>query len=285
MAQMLIAGCGYVGTALGVRLAAAGHEVWGLRRSAIGLPAEIRYLAADLTDPQTLRDLPPGLEWVFYTAAADGADEEAYRAVYVDALRHLLQALQRQGQAPRRVFYTSSTAVYAQADGEWVDETSPTAPTHFTGKCLLEGERLLLEGPFPATVLRLGGIYGPGRTSLIERVRQRRAVCSAGPPRYTNRIHRDDCAGALHHLMTLAEPDGLYIGVDHEPADQCDVLRWLAAQVGAPPPRLEAGADAGRRRQHTNKRCRNAKLVASGYSFQYPTFREGYTALLAAGDA
>jgi nucleoside-diphosphate-sugar epimerase len=285
MAQMLIAGCGYVGTALGVRLAAAGHEVWGLRRSAIGLPAEIRYLAADLTDPQTLRALPPGLEWVFYTAAADGADEEAYRAVYVDALRHLLQALQRQGQAPRRVFYTSSTAVYAQADGEWVDETSPTAPTHFTGKCLLEGERLLLEGPFPATVLRLGGIYGPGRTSLIERVRQRRAVCSAGPPRYTNRIHRDDCAGALHHLMTLAEPDGLYIGVDHEPADQCDVLRWLAAQLGAPPPRLEAGADAGRRRQHTNKRCRNAKLVASGYSFQYPTFREGYTALLAAGDA
>lgn len=285
MAQMLIAGCGYVGTALGVRLAAAGHEVWGLRRSAIGLPAEIRYLAADLTDPQTLRDLPPGLEWVFYTAAADGADEEAYRAVYVDALRHLLQALQRQGQAPRRVFYTSSTAVYAQADGEWVDETSPTAPTHFTGKCLLEGERLLLEGPFPATVLRLGGIYGPGRTSLIERIRQGRAFCSAGPPRYTNRIHRDDCAGALHHLMTLAEPDGLYIGVDHEPADQCDVLRWLAAQVGAPPPRLEAGADAGRRRQHTNKRCRNAKLVASGYSFQYPTFREGYTALLAAGDA
>jgi nucleoside-diphosphate-sugar epimerase len=282
MAQMLIAGCGYVGTALGMRLAAAGHTVWGLRRSATGLPAEIRYLAADLTEPQTLQDLPPGLEYVFYTAAADGADEEAYRAIYVDGLHHLLETLARQGQSPRRVFFTSSTAVYGQSAGEWVDETSPTMPIHFTGRRVLEGEHLLLECPFPATVLRLGGIYGPGRTSLVDRVRQGLAACSANPPRYTNRIHREDCAGALYHLMCLPRPEPLYIGVDHEPADQCDVLRWLAAQVGASPPRVAAGMGTDRRRQRTNKRCRNAKLVASGYTFHYPTFREGYTALLTA---
>jgi nucleoside-diphosphate-sugar epimerase len=280
MAQMLIAGCGYVGTALGMRLAAAGHVVWGLRRAAQGLPAEIRFLAADLTDPQTLRDLPPGLEAVFYTASAGGATEEAYRAVYVDGVRHLLEALQRQGQSPRRVFYTSSTAVFAQSAGEWVDENSPAEPRHFTGACVLEGEHLLLDGPFPGTVLRLGGIYGPGRTSLIERVRQGQAACSDGPSRYTNRIHRDDCAGALQHLMTLAQPERLYIGVDHEPADQCDVLRWLAAQLGAPPPRLEGAAATDRRRPQTNKRCRNDRLLASGYVFQYPTFRDGYAALL-----
>jgi nucleoside-diphosphate-sugar epimerase len=285
MAQMLIAGCGYVGTALGVRLAAAGHVVWGLRRSGLGLPAEIRPLAADLTDPQTLRDLPPGLEGVFYTASAGGAGEPAYRAIYVDGVRHLLEALQRQGQSPRRVVYTSSTAVYAQSAGEWVDETSPAEPTHFTGTHVLDGERLLLEGPFPGTVLRLGGIYGPGRTSLVERVRQGQAACSDGPPRYTNRIHRDDCAGALHHLMTLVQPEALYIGVDHEPADQCDVLRWLAAQLGAPPPRLEVPVETDRRRQRTNKRCRNVRLLASGYVFQYPTFRDGYAPLLAAATA
>jgi nucleoside-diphosphate-sugar epimerase len=281
MAHILIAGCGYVGTALGMRLAAAGHVVWGLRRSAEGLPSGLQCVAADLTAPATLQELPPALDVVFYTAAPNGADDVAYRAIYVDGLRHLLEALVRQHQSPQRVLFTSSTAVYAQSAGEWVDETSPADPRHFTSSLVLEGERLLLGGPFPATVIRFGGIYGPGRTSLIQRVRQGLAPCRKGPPLYTNRIHRDDCAGALHHLMTLPEPDSLYIGVDHEPADQCDVLRWLAGQLGAPAPRVEASLGTDSRRHRTNKRCRNAKLVASGYVFRYPTFREGYTALLA----
>jgi nucleoside-diphosphate-sugar epimerase len=281
MANILIAGCGYVGTALGLRLAAAGHVVWGIRRSAEGLPSAIRHVAADLTIPETLRELPPALDVMFYTAAPNGADEAAYRAIYVDGLRYVLEALVRQHQSPQRVLLTSSTAVYAQSGGEWVDETSPTEPQHFTGRRVLEGERVLLDGPFPATVLRLGGIYGPGRTSLIERVRQGLAMCRDGPPFYTNRIHRDDCAGALHHLMTLSQPEFRYIGVDHEPADYCDVLCWLAAQLGAPPPRVEASSGTDTRRHRTNKRCRHDKLIASGYVFRYPTFREGYAALLA----
>jgi nucleoside-diphosphate-sugar epimerase len=280
MTNILIAGCGYVGTALGMRLAAAGHVVWGMRRAAEDLPPNIRHLAGDLSVPQTLQDLPPGLEVVFYTAAPNGADDAAYRAIYVDGLRYLLEALAGQGQSPRRVFLTSSTAVYAQSAGEWVDESSPTVPTHFTGGRVLEGERLLLDGPFPATVVRFGGIYGPGRTSLVERVRQGLAACREGSPLYTNRIHRDDCAGVLHHLMTLPTPEALYVAVDHEPADYCDVLRWLAGQLGAPMPRVEAASGADTRRHRTNKRCRNGKLVASDYIFHYPTFREGYAELL-----
>jgi nucleoside-diphosphate-sugar epimerase len=283
MANILIAGCGYVGTVLGLRLAAAGHVVWGLRRSADGPPSGIRYVAADLTAPETLQKLPPELDAVFFTAAPNGSDDAAYRAIYVDGLRYLLEALMRQGQSPRRVLFTSSTAVYAQSAGEWVDETSPTEPRHFSGRRVLEGEKFLLNGPFPATVIRFGGIYGPGRTSLIERVRQGLATCRAEPPLYTNRIHRNDCAGALQHLMTVSKPEAIYLGVDHEPADQCDVLRWLAAQLGAPSPRVDASPGADTRRHRTNKRCRNAKLMASGYVFHYPTFREGYAALLAAG--
>jgi nucleoside-diphosphate-sugar epimerase len=281
MANILIAGCGYVGTALGLRLAAAGHMVWGIRRSADGMPSGIRPLTADLTAPETLHDLPAGLDFVFYTAAPNGSEDAAYRAIYVDGLRSVLQALVRQHQSPRRILLTSSTAVYAQSAGEWVDETSPTEPQHFTGRRVLEGEKVLLAGPFPATVVRLGGIYGPGRTSLIERVRQGLATCRQGLPLYTNRIHRDDCAGALHHLMTLPQPDACYIGVDHEPVDYCDLLRWLAARLGAPPPRLEASTVLDTRRHRTNKRCRHARLIASGYVFRYPTFREGYAALLA----
>src|SRR5258705_318708 len=87
--------------------------------------------------------------------AVDRWEEAAYRAIYVDGLRHVLEALVRQQQSPQRVLLNSSTAVYAQSAGEWVDETSPTKPQHFTGRRVLEGERVLLDGPFPATVLRL----------------------------------------------------------------------------------------------------------------------------------
>jgi len=280
MAHVLIAGCGYVGTALAERLVAEGHVVWGLRRHPEGLPPGVRPLAADLTDPGTLRNLPSGLECVVYTVAPDRLDDAAYRSIYVEGLSHVLDALRHQGQEPRRIFFTSSTVVYAQANGEWVDETSPTEPVHFSGTRMLEAERLLLGSPFPATILRLGGIYGPGRVGLIERVRRGEAVCTDGPPTYTNRIHRDDCASVLRHLMAHPQSDDLYIGVDREPAEECAVLRWLAAQLGVPPPRVERSTDLGPRRQRGNKRCRNAKLVASGYIFRYPTFREGYSALL-----
>ena len=281
MAQVLIAGCGYVGTALGLRLAAEGHVVWGLRRHTDALPPSIRPLAADLIAPQTLRALPPALDLVFYTAAADEFDDAAYRAAYVEGLRNLLGALDSHRQHLRRVFFTSSTGVYAQCAGDWVNETSLTEPVHFSGIRMLEGEHLLLASKFPATVLRLAGIYGPARTPMVDSVRRGIAVCTDGPPVYTNRIHRDDCAGALHHLMTLSQPDLLYLGVDHEPAAQCAVLRWLAAQLGVPPPCIEPSSSSDTRLHRGNKRCSNAKLVASSYAFRYPTFRAGYAALLA----
>jgi nucleoside-diphosphate-sugar epimerase len=280
MANVLIAGCGYVGTALGTRLASEGHVVWGLRRRPDALPSSIRPFVADLTVPETLEALPPGLDVVFYTASADASDDDSYRAAYVDGLRSLLHALDGQRQSLRRVFFTSSTGVYAQSSGAWVDETSPTEPAEFSGIRVLEGERLLLGGLFPATVLRLGGIYGPGRTRLIERVRRGIAVCTDGPPLYTNRIHRDDCAGALQHLMNVDQPDQIYLGVDHEPAEQCEVLRWLAAQLGVSPPGVEPPSGSEVRRHQSNKRCSNAKLVASGYVFRYSSFRDGYMALL-----
>ena len=280
MANVLIAGCGYVGTVLGTRLTLEGHDVWGLRRHTDALPSSIRPFVADLTVPETLEALPPGLDVVFYTASADASDDDSYRAAYVEGLRNLLHALDNQRQPLRRVLFTSSTGVYAQSSGAWVDETSPTEPAEFSGIRVLEGERLLLGGLFPATVLRLGGIYGPGRTRLIDRVRRGLAVCTDGPPLYANRIHRDDCAGALQHLMNVDQPDQIYLGVDHEPAEQCEVLRWLAAQLGVSPPGVEPPSGSEVRRHQSNKRCSNAKLVALGYVFRYSSFRDGYMALL-----
>ena len=273
--NILIAGCGYVGTALAVRLAAEGHDVWGLRRHPDGLPDAVRPLAADLSDAATLCLLPPDLDIVYYTAGAAKRTEAAYRSAYVDGPRHLLETLQRQRQLPRRIVFTSSTGVYAQCSGEWVDESSPAEPEHAEGRQLLDGERLFLEGACPATVLRLAGIYGPGRTRLIESLRRGEASYHENPPHYLNLIHRDDCVGALRHLATVAGPASLYIGVDYQPVDRGTLLRWLSGALNTQPPRLLAEATG----QRSNKRCRNTRLAASGYSFKYPTFKHGYSAI------
>jgi nucleoside-diphosphate-sugar epimerase len=280
MARILIAGCGDVGTELGVRLTQDGHTVWGLRRHCDMLPPSVLGFPADLTKPETLHALPPALDVVFYTAAPSSSSADNYHATYVDGIRHLLTALATQGHNVQRFIFTSSTGVYAQEAGEWVDETSSTEPVHFSGRELLIGEQVVLNSSFPATVVRLAGIYGPGRTRLIDSVRNGTAFCTDGPPMYTNRIHRDDCAGVLQHVMQLANPDPVYVAVDHDPADQCKVYRWLAQQLGVPPPRTTATTDTETPFQRSNKRCRNAKLVATGYRFRYPTFREGYSALL-----
>jgi nucleoside-diphosphate-sugar epimerase len=274
MARVLIAGCGFVGTALGELLVRESHAVWGLSRRPLSLPAGVQPIDADVFMATSLVDLPPDLDCVYYLVAPSGSDDAVYRAAYVTGPGQLLEALRKQGQRPVRFFLASSTAVYAQDDGSWVDETSPTEPQGFRGRRLLEGEQLALAGPFPATVVRFGGIYGPRRTRLIDQVRAGRAVYSKSP-RYTNRIHRDDCAGVLCHLAKIEAPEPVYLGVDSDPAPEAEVLKWLAGVLGAPEPRKVRARDLPDR-SSGNKRCRNQRLLSSGYSFRYPSFREGY---------
>ncbi len=282
MARILIAGCGYVGGALGGRLAALGHQVWGLRRRPAPLPRGVEPLTADLTVPRSLKELPGDLDVVFTMLSPGGSDDPHYRAAYVDATRVLLEALDRQRCRPRRLFFVSSTGVYAQSDGEWVDEASPTEPPHHAGRRLLEGEALAAAGPFPSTIVRFAGIYGPRRTSLIERVRSGSARYRSAPVQWTNRIHREDCAGVLAHLMQLEAPEPLYLGVDCEPASDRAVLEWLAGALGAPAPRPASADERPSRGARGSKRCRNARLLGSGYAFRYPSFREGYRELIGA---
>jgi nucleoside-diphosphate-sugar epimerase len=274
MANVLVAGCGDVGTALALRLAGTGHSVWGLRRRADALPAPIRPVAADLGEPTSLAGLPADLDVVVYAAAAGAFSGTAYRAAYVDGVANLLQATGRVG----RFLFVSSTGVYGQRGGEWVDEASPTQPVGFSGRCLLQGEALVAGAGCTGIVVRLGGIYGPGRLRLVNRVRDG-APCACRPPRYTNRIHRDDCAGVLAHLAFKEQPGDLYVGVDDEPAQECVVMDWIADRLGVARPPREDGSPPGSRTQ-ANKRCRNDRLREAGYRFRYPTFREGYGAVL-----
>ena len=271
MSAVLIAGCGDVGGELARRLLADGHAVYGLRRRTHLLPAGVQPVAGDVSDPVSLQSMPTGIDLLCYTAAADARSAAAYRAAYVDGPRNVLRAVARTS-SPRRVLFASSTRVYPQSAGEWVDEESSTDGDDPFARLLLEGEAAVRESAAPGVVVRLAGIYGPGRTRLIERVRAG-DPCSAA---YTNRIHRDDCAGVLHHLLRLERPLPLYLAADSEPAKQCAVMGWMAERLGLPAP---SGADAGD--ASLGKRCRNARLVASGYEFEYPSFREGYAADMA----
>ena len=152
-----------------------------------------------------------------------------------------------------------------------MDEDSPTGNSDPYARLLLEGEAAAGETAAPAVVVRLAGIYGPGRTRLIDRVRAGEPCSEA----YTNRIHRDDCAGVLRHLTQLDRPLPLYLGADHEPATQCSVMDWIAGRLGLPAPARAASGSPG-----AGKRCRNVRLVASGYAFEYPGFRDGYGAMI-----
>jgi nucleoside-diphosphate-sugar epimerase len=294
-----MAGCGDLGTEAGLRFAAAGHRVVGWRRSPGKLPAAIEGVAADLTTPD-LPPIPADTTAVVVAVAADSATEDAYRAAYVDGLANVLDAFERAAKLDpvrendggasrsplRRVLFVSSTAVYGDADGGWVDESTTPAPGGFSGRIIREAEellysRLLGTGVTPV-VLRLGGIYGPGRTRLIDQVRSGTALTPA-EPRYTNRIHRDDAAAAIVHLCTrTTDPGPVYLGVDNDPADLGEVQRFLAAELGLPQPASAvAGVPGGEPSRGGNKRCSNALLRSTGFEFAYPTFREGYRAILA----
>ncbi len=272
---VLIAGCGDLGTEVGLRLAALGHRVVGLRRNAGVLPAPLEGQSIDLTTakPQIAADT----DLVVMAIAAASPTVEAYRAAYLDGLRNLLDALDAAQVTPRRFLLVSSTAVFDVNDASWVDEESPAAPRPGTDTVILEAERLLHERIPGAVVFRLSGIYGPGRERLITQVREGKATVSAAS-RHTNRIHRDDAAAAIVHLLLREEnPEPLYLGVDSAPVVSNEVLLFLAEELGLPAP-TETKADSQR---GGDKRLSNRRLLETGFTFRYPTYVEGYRAVLA----
>ncbi len=278
MANVLIAGCGDIGCLLGKQLTQQGHTVFGLRRNTEALPDCIHPIQANLTTP--IHNLPKSIDYVFYMASAGKYRDCAYYQAYVLGLKNLLSALE--GLPIKKLFFISSSSVFGQNEGEEVDETSPTDDSVFSTKRLLEGETLALESPFNATVIRFGGIYGAGRTHLIDLIREGKAHCMEGV--WSNRIHSEDCAGMLAFLLQKSDAhpnqvDSLYVGVDNQPTLSCEVYDWLAEQLCAPEPDRKEPSETSRL-MRSNKRISNAKIRALGYQFKYPTYKEGYSAFL-----
>ena len=282
---VLILGCGYVGLELGRQLSEEGKRVVGVRRSHSGIEAieeaGFRGIQADITDADALSTLPDA-DTVVFAASSGGRDAEAAREIYVGGQQAALAEFADREDAPDRYLYTSSTGVYGDHDGDWVDEETPLEPiTEKTG-VLVEAENVALDPPgdIDGTVARLAGIYGP------DRYRLGRYIEGPVTEGLLNMVHLDDIAGAITHLLAEDGARGeVVLVVDNEPVQKWEFADWLAEECGveSPPKRTteerldEDGlSEAARRRLQTSKRCRNNKLRELGYEFTYPTFREGY---------
>lgn len=206
--SVVIAGCGDVGSRLASQLLAAGWEVHGLRRNVSRLPEGVIGIAGDLFKKDCPDTWPiGGVDYLVYCAAATDHDEAGYRKAYVEGLQHVLEWLDDYGQQPKQLVFVSSSSVYGQQNGEWVDETSPTQALGYSGQVMLEAEQVAFDSGIPATTVRLTGIYGPGREWLLSQVRQGYRV-AVEPPLYGNRIHVDDAAGLLAFLLQHVEQGG-----------------------------------------------------------------------------
>ncbi|QJI18312.1 MULTISPECIES: NAD-dependent epimerase/dehydratase family protein [unclassified Pseudomonas] len=277
--SVVIAGCGDVGSRLASQLLAAGWEVHGLRRNVARLPEGVIGIAGDLFNKECPDTWPiGGVDYLVYCAAATDHDEAGYRKAYVQGLQHVLEWLGDYGQEPKHLVFVSSSSVYGQQNGEWVDETSPTQAVGYSGQVMLEAEQVAFDSGIPATTVRLTGIYGPGREWLLSQVRQGYRV-AVEPPLYGNRIHVDDAAGLLAYLLLHVGQGGalekVYIGVDNAPAPLAEVVDWLRGYLGV----TEWAEDASVRRAGS-KQCSNARAKALGWSPTYPSYREGYAAIL-----
>lgn len=274
MANILILGCGAIGVSLATVLTGQGHSVTGLKRSPPSSADGIHYVAADITSSIAMEQLALDADVVFFIVSADERTEQAYRNIYQCGLRNALAKF-----AGQPWFFVSSTRVYGQSQGEWVDEDSLTRPDNAAGQLLLQAEQYVLDWNPLNVVVRFSGIYGPGREHLLRMARQAPAIQQT-PPYFTNRIHQRDCVGVLAFLLRQrlagVALESCYLASDDDPAPLWEVISWLAARLHCAAPTVQRGGSEA----VSNKRCVNRRLKALGYQFYYPGYQDGYSELI-----
>ena len=302
--HVLIIGCGDLGSEVAKRLVRMDCQVTGVKRSSADIPG-ITVISADVTAPASLTFLStmkPDI--LVYCVAAGEQTDEQYKAQYVDGLNNILHT-QKDNANLKHVFFVSSTRVYGQHSDVLIDETVTAIPCDFGGERLLQAEQLLVKSVnggldskldskldstkpgnlcnFNSTILRLSGIYGPGRLRMIKL-----AETANWPTQdsWSNRIHRDDAAAFITYLIQNVLKGNViqdcYIVTDSSPVTQYEVLDWLAGQLHVPKPETgEDGVSSVDKSKIKGKRLSNAAMLASGFKMQYPDYRAGYSELLA----
>jgi nucleoside-diphosphate-sugar epimerase len=277
--HVLVAGAGWLGSALSRALAAGGHRVTAVRRdparAAALASSGVFPLALDLTVPGAAGRLPADLDAIVACQSASGDGPDPYRRAYVDATRALLEAAGA-GARPATLVYTGSTGVFGQRDGAEVDEETPPAPSSAAAEVLVEAERLVLgasSGGMRSMVLRLSGLYGPGRTWPVDRVRGGQMALGPGDGTWLNLCHLDDAVASVLAALDRGGAGRIYHASDAEPVRRRDLIAWVASRLGIPAPRQPEGSRAPSlpdRRIHAERS--RAEL---GIVLRHPTYRDG----------
>lgn len=258
--SLLIFGCGFLGQRVAQLWRQRGGTVAAVTRrteKAEQLASEgIEPIIADLMRPETLNTLPT-VSHVLYCVGYDRSSPWSKEALYIDGLTHVLEMIQ--GRVDRFV-YVSSSSVYGQDDGSWIDETSVTEPTTDGGRICLAAEERLRTRIEHATILRMSGLYGPDRQ--LARVEQLRAGEPIGghPDAWLNLIHGDDAARACVAALTAAIPSPLYLVSNDRPLTRREYFTQLACRVSAPPPVFSGTSTSRHSLDGLNKRCRNERV-------------------------
>jgi nucleoside-diphosphate-sugar epimerase len=272
--SILVVGAGYVGGAVARYFKAKKQKVSVLvHRDSDRLPFEkegILVFSADLTRPETLGEIPQAHFIVISVAPAERHDT-SYRNVYVEGVGNFLAAL-RKNARPFLIVYLSSTGVWGRKFEDWVDETVSPEPETEREKILLEAEAQMFGSGFPAAIFRLAGIYGPGRNRIVQ-LQSGGWPPTGEPDIYMNMIHVEDVVAAVPVLFNRAREGEIYIGVDDEPVPCSQFRRWLGLRLG-----LEMSSPV--QTAVKGKKLCNQRLKGLGVNLTYPTFREGYEALL-----
>lgn len=276
---LLIVGCGDLGSRLGLRMVKLGWQVYGARRDISQLPAAITGVSIDLYKDTLPEDWPEhSLDYVVFCVAPSKGEYDQYYQLYYKGLANTLSWLQQMQQQPKHLLVVSSSAVYAQNDGHWVDENSLTEPTSSQGKIMLLMEQLALQSELTSSCIRLSGIYGPNRTYLIKQAEQG-VHYPEQPPLYANRIHIEDAANLLQQLIQYHAIGNTlnkyYIGVDDNPAPIQETLAWLRNKLN-----ISELADEYSERRVGSKRLTNKLARTIGWAPYYTSYQEGYTELL-----
>ncbi len=270
----LLLACGQLGQQVGTDLQHAGYRVIAVRRTP-PQDTSLEWLPLDLAQVSVLDLLPDNIELLIYTPSPSRQQQNSYQVMYAQLAQQWVQRYQATPTL-RRALLISSTRVYEERGGEWVDEDTAVQAASPETQAVIDAENSWFNGfGERACVLRLAGIYGPGREWQIRRLLARQPI-QYDPPSYTNRIHQQDAAGLMTFLCVQQYlPERVFIGVDDDPVDEGTLFRWLAQQlnVAAPPARVDG--------VQQNKRCHNARIKSLGFELAYASFREGYPQMLA----
>lgn len=289
---VMIFGCGYVGTALAQSLLAEGIAVGALTRNP-EKAAQLRAMGvAEVVEGQLASEDWHGALQSDYTqivncVSSAGGGIAGYRESYLDGQASILRWAET--RSIERYVYTSSTSVYPQGDGAWVDASGDTTGAPETGQVLLESEALLKKAAYVAHwyVLRLAGIYGPGRHYLLDALREGSDTIAGEGSYHLNLIHRDDIVSAIRRVLGIAPtaPSGVYNLADDQPATKAALVAWLSAQLGVSAPAFDPSELTPRLRRRGGKmpdrRIANSMFKTTfHWEPKYSSFREGYRDLL-----